>query len=275
MKKILVPTDFSDCAEAAAEVAMALAKKAGAEIYFIHICPDTSMKAHVPGVKLPFIDTNKEVSGGRSELSVLVNKAESLGVKATPILVFDRGNEKIENYIEPYLIDFIVMGSHGVKGIRELVLGSNTQRMVRHVKVPVLVVKEKPASLNFKNILFASSFQEDVASAFKEVISLASLMNSNVHIVYINFIDHLVEPRVAEARMKSLEDNFPAIKFSTNLAETNDEEYAIHEFANELQADIISLTAHDKNGLVKFLSPSVAEALVNHENKPVLVLGGH
>jgi nucleotide-binding universal stress UspA family protein len=187
--------------------------------------------------------------------------------------VFDRGNEKIENYIKPYGIDFIVMGSHGAKGIRELVIGSNTQRIVRHVKIPVLVIKEKPATLEFKNIVFASTFQENVMNAFKEVAAFAMLLNSKVDLVYINRIDHLVESQVAEEKMKTLAARYPAIEYSSNMAETNNEEWAIHQFAGELKADIISITSQEKDGRIPFLSPSIAEVLVNHENKPVLVLG--
>jgi nucleotide-binding universal stress UspA family protein len=274
MKKILVPTDFSECASAAAEVAIALAQKAHAEIYFLHISPDTTERPHVPvGIEHPKQEVNRDAVQSRNELSMLVARAEKMGLKATPVLVFDKGSEEIENYIEPFKIDLIVMGSHGVKGIREYVLGSNTQRVIRHVKIPVLVIKEKPASMDFKNIIFASTFQEDVKHAFKEVAAFAMLLNSQVHLVYINFIDHLVEPAEAEAKMNALALNYPYIQCSNNMAETNDEEWAIHQFTSEVQADLISITTHDKVGLFSFLSQSVAEELVNHEHTPVLVLG--
>ena len=51
-----------------------------------------------------------------------------------------RENEQIERYIKPLNIDFVVMGSHGATGIRELVIGNNTQRIVRKSSIPVLVI---------------------------------------------------------------------------------------------------------------------------------------
>jgi nucleotide-binding universal stress UspA family protein len=273
MKKILVPTDFSECAKAATDVAVALAQKAGAELFFLHICQDPNMEAHVPaGIERPQQEEDTQVVHSRNELSLLVNDAEKLGLKARQILVFDNGNDRIENYIEPYGIDFIVMGSHGVKGIREFVIGSNTQRIVRHVHVPVLVIKERPASVDFKNIVFASTFDHGVVEAFNEVAAFAMLLHSTVNLVYINFVDRLVAPADANKKMQALALKYPALQCSTNLAETNDEEWAIHQFAEELEADLISVPAKEKDGLIPLLSSTIAEELVNHEHKPVLVL---
>ena len=273
MMKILVLTDFSASARAATEVAIAIANKANAEIFFLHMCQDTSIESHVPyGVEHPanFVDQN--AVHRRNELLGLVTRATASGVKASSIFVLDKGNEQFEDYVEPYHIDFIVMGSHGVKGMREFILGSSAQRMIRHASVPLMVIKEMPGSLDFRNIVFASAFQENVLESFKEVAAFAMMLNAKVQLVYINFVNHPVEPAVAEARMKNLASAYPNVTCYNHVAETNNEEWAIHQFATELKADLICVSKHDKDGFIRFLSPSVAEELVNHEQLPVLVL---
>ena len=66
-----------------------------------------------------------------------------MGLKAQEFLVFDKGREEIDKHIKHHKHDFIVMGSHGANGLKQ-VLGSNTQKVVRNSPVPVLVVKKKP-----------------------------------------------------------------------------------------------------------------------------------
>jgi nucleotide-binding universal stress UspA family protein len=56
------------------------------------------------------------------------------------------------------------------------------------------------------------------------------------------------------------------------VADTNDEEWAINQFAVQLEADLIAISTYDKEGVLKFFSHPVAESLVNHQKLPVLVL---
>jgi nucleotide-binding universal stress UspA family protein len=219
-----------------------------------------------------FEPDSNEVGHAKNELYLLVKKAEERGVKATPVLVMDKGNEFIENYIEPYGIDLIVMGSHGVKGIREFILGSNTLHLTHHAKVPVLVVKMPINPDGFKNILFASTFRGDIQDSFGEVARLARLFKAKLHLVFVNFIDHLVSSEVAHAKMCSYTALYPDVDCTINVAETNDEIWAISRFSKQLHADLLALTTNNQTNVFKILTTRVADYLVTHENKPVLVL---
>lgn len=270
MKKILVPTDFSACANAAAISAIKVAQQLRAEVFYLNLCKEPVAITHIPSVyhELP----SPEIKHAKSELAQLVTMTELQGVKATPVLVFDNGVESIENYIKPYGIDLIVMGSHGASGIREFVLGSNTQQIVNHVHVPVLVIKEGPGLVGIKNVLFVSDFSKIPLKEFEIVADLALAYQSTVHIVFVNFIDSPVPFEEAHSRMKQLTIYYPQLKFSYNVAETNDEEYAVAQFANQLNADFIAITISEKSAYAKFTSLRSAEHVVNHEQKPVLVL---
>lgn len=71
--------------------------------------------------------------------------------------------------------------------------------------------------------------------------------------------------------IKELTLPYPKLKYTVNDIETNDEEWAIHQFAEKINADLIAITTFDKTG---FISHSVAEDLVNHETIPVFVISG-
>jgi nucleotide-binding universal stress UspA family protein len=273
MKNILVPTDFSDCANNAARAAMLVATKFKADIHFLHITPYTDETMHVPHGTKPSM-TNPQKGHAQNELNLLVAKATHLGLKATPLLVFDKGGERIENYIKPLMIDLIVMGSHGATGIRELVIGSNTQRVVRHSSVPVLVIKNLIGGLfKIENILFASTFEEDTTKAFGIVAGFAKLWKATVHILFINFIDKVANQDTINRIVQKLTEPYPDMMCTTNSAEANDEEWGIHQYVDKIGGvNMIALTTHEKVGF--FLTHSVAEDLVNHEELPVLILNG-
>ncbi len=132
MKNILVPTDFSDCARAAEEYGLELAKKANAEIHFWH-----SLYTPVDWTKLPlekekqYPEMKARIGHAEHKLNELVKKAEAEGLKAKKFMAFNQGREEIEKHIGHHNHDFVIMGSNGTKGFREL-MGSNTQKVVRY-----------------------------------------------------------------------------------------------------------------------------------------------
>jgi nucleotide-binding universal stress UspA family protein len=271
IKKILVPTDFSECAANATEIALVLARKINAELILVHFFPD-------PGhhVRKGIRDLNifsPELSVVKAKLHQVVKNAEDTGVQAKGVLVHDKGNDSIEEYAESYGADLIVMGTHGARGLIEWVGGgSNAQKVSRNSNIPVLVLKSCCEPLDVKNILFASSFDEDVLPAMRFIADIASLWNSTIHLLCVNLAIHSVERTIVEMKMNALAEEFPDMDFTINFSESNNEELAITVVAARLNADLITLTPRDRDGVIHFLSHSIAENLVNHEQRPVLVV---
>jgi nucleotide-binding universal stress UspA family protein len=273
IKKILVPTDFSECAERASNIALLLAGKMSAELIFLHLFPDPVSSLHIPvspGKNYKF--AHPEISKIKIKLDGMVRDAERKGVTAKGVLVYDKGNDSIEEFADSYRADLIVMGSHGAHGMVEWFAGSNAQHVSMHSDIPVLVIKNCFDKIEVKNILFASSFNENVISAMLIVTQLAQLWDATIHLLFVNLAIHSTEKKAAEAKMFDLMKKFPDSKFTVNFSDTNDEEFAISRTAEKLGIDMITLTPHDRDGLVKFFSHSIAENLVNHELRPVLVL---
>lgn len=273
MKKILIPTDFSLCAQAATEVAIEIAQVFKAHAYFLHIIPDSLTTHHVPSERQNKMEHDPEAGKAQAKLNDLVQQAERKGVAATPVLVLSKVNDHIEDYVKPYEIDWIVMGSHGVTGIREMVLGSHTERVVKHAAVPVLVIKKRPKIIRFRNIVFASTFeQEDLYDAMGDCLDFAKPYEAQVHLLYLNFTNRLVQEATAREKMKRLADLFPLYSFTANIIETNDAEWGIDEFVREAGGDLIAILPHDTEGAIRMMARRIALSLVNHESIPVLVL---
>jgi nucleotide-binding universal stress UspA family protein len=270
MKKILVPTDFSACAESAFSVALEIARNAGAELIVQHLYDDKYGSKHVL-TKSEKPETDPALGPVKAALDELVTRAEHIGVNARPLLVMNKGIDKIENYIEPLGIDLVVMGSHGATGIRELVVGSQTERVVRHASAPVLVIKHKPENIKFEKIVFASTFHEDPAKAVAEVLKLAALWKGVVHLLYVGLEKDKQAKAEIDEKINALEAQFPSATFTRNFITTNDPEWGIKHASKDIAPDAIALTTQVKTGTFIF-SHSLAESLVNHETLPVLVI---
>ncbi|MBL7859008.1 MAG: universal stress protein [Cyclobacteriaceae bacterium] len=274
IQKILIPTDFSASAEPGVEVALAIAKNLKAEIYFFHFYEEVFELSHVPNVKNPELSPAQQTALAHihAEMDKLVTRARHAGLNATPIVIRNRSEEKIEEYITARQIDLVIMGTHGVRGFREFVVGSNAQYVLRHSPIPVLVVKQISDQVEFNDILFASRFDEDVRTPLSFILALAEVFKSTIHLLFVSSILLPTGEENAMARIRDLIRQFPETNFSINYSETNDEELAIDQIAREVGADLIALTTHDHQGLLKIFSRSVAEHLANHESLPVLVI---
>lgn len=274
MKKILVPTDFSECANAATQVAMAIAKKTGAEIYFVHLYSDDSFNSHVPLTEfhraLPD-EKRSEIGHAREALNSRVADAQNQGIVAKGEFVLYKGEEQLERYIKPFGIDLVIMGSNGARGLKEILVGSNTQRLIWKSPVPVLVIKNRPEKLEIHNIVFVSDFQVDFISPFEAIIELAEIWQAQIHLLYVNTQRHFRETSEVLADMKRYMHQFQKIPYTPHIYNAHDEERGIHQFAKANQIDLIAITIRDKTEFIPLMH-SIAECLVNHEQTPVLAI---
>ena len=155
MKKIIVPIDFSEYSEYALEAAAILAKKNNAEIFALHMLEMSNAVFTATGEnqqpKMLFYLRLAE-----QKFQEFLTKDYLEGIKVTPIVKNFKVFSEVSEVAEEHGADLIVMGSHGVSGFTEVFVGSNTEKVVRHSNLPVLVIKQKPANLHFENVVFPS-----------------------------------------------------------------------------------------------------------------------
>ncbi|MDV7393955.1 universal stress protein, partial [Arthrospira platensis SPKY1] len=111
------------------------------------------------------------------------------------VVNYDSGRlaDAIARYTAEHQIDLIVMGSHGASGKSEYFIGSNTQKVVREVHCPVLVVKSPLEILDFDKVVFASSFHEDEQEAFLRFKALVKPFVPEIHLVEVH-TNSLLDP---------------------------------------------------------------------------------
>ena len=144
IEKILVPTDFSDDANHALQVAKDLAKKLGAEIVLLHayhVDLPMATPALGGGYVLPDGFFEELRTQATQHVEALVGEVVKDGVTATGIAVEERPFTAILDEAKRRSSDLIVMGTRGLTGLKHVAFGSVAERVVREAPCPVLTVK--------------------------------------------------------------------------------------------------------------------------------------
>ncbi len=271
MKKILVPTDFSEHANYAAKVAASIAKKSDARIYFLHVVDlpvydtNTGIREHQDVVESLFI--MKQV---KAKFNQLFQEEYLEGVNAVEVLSFSGVHENIAMQVEKHQIDLIVMGSHGASGWKDIFLGSNTEKIVRLVNCPVITVKSDIPNFNPKKIVFSSSFDGDDDQAFTVIEKVTNLFDPEIQLLKV------ITPSTFEPTWQS-QEKLNLFADRANLGHCRkiiynafNIEEGILSYCQANQIDLICTGTHGKSGLALLFGGSVATDLVNHSNLAVL-----
>lgn len=270
MKKILVPTDFSQEANQALHVAAQLAKKYDAEIYLLHLLelPLHQVDAMASHSELPEAMFFMKLAHKRFE--ELASQDFLQGIEVHETIEFDQSFSGIKEICHKHEINLIVMGSHGVTGFKEMFIGSNTEKVVRSSDVPVLVIKNKHESFDIKDFVFASDFNNDNKETYKQAVKLAEAFNSKIHLVMVNTANRFTTTEVANQRINTFIKDTSFENYSINIYNDTTVEEGILNFSKSINADLIGISTHGRQGIAHFFNGSISEDLVNHANRPVV-----
>jgi nucleotide-binding universal stress UspA family protein len=139
IKRILVPTDFSDCSQAGVEYAISLAKDFEAQIYLLHV-----MEPPVYGIDFSLMDPGVLPSMKNQLVKMvqkLVDRLREEGIEAVGDFVTGVPSTEIVKAAKKQVADLIIMGTHGRTGFAHVMLGSTAERVLQQAHCPVLTVK--------------------------------------------------------------------------------------------------------------------------------------
>jgi nucleotide-binding universal stress UspA family protein len=270
MKRILVPTDFSEHAEDALKAAAQIAKKNNSEIIILHTLelPSQMNDAITGGISIP--ETMLFMKKANEMLSKITERPYLDGLTITEMVKLDRPAEGIAKVSNEHEIDLIVMGSHGSSGFEELLIGSNTEKVVRHSEIPVLVIKKHAEKFKTTNFVFASDFSKETEKPFKKLIEFTKIFDSKLHLVMICTPNSFKPTHVAEKIIADFIAPFNLSNYSINTYNDTNIENGIINFSNSVDADLIGMCTHGRTGFAHFFNGSISEDLVNHAVKPII-----
>lgn len=180
---------------------------------------------------------------------------------------------EVSQVAQDHSADLIVMGSHGTSGLSEIFVGSNTEKVVRHSEIPVLVLKNKLESTAFKNVLFATDFSNESIDVYKTATDKFEGMGAKVHLVYVNtpgkFLNSNEMRQKVSGFLTAAAGNTDAMLQTTFVSDYTVES-GILNHANAINADLIAVATHGRKGITHFFEGSISEDIANHAILPVM-----
>lgn len=144
IRSILLPTDFSECANYALSFAASFAHQAGAKIICVHVIEPIVPTVGYTGMTepLPITDISEQLEGSAErELPKIAECDECAGIEVEEVIVHGDAASEIVRVAHERHVDLIVISSHGRTGLGRILFGSTAESVVRHASCPVLVVK--------------------------------------------------------------------------------------------------------------------------------------
>ncbi len=275
IKKILVPVDFSQRSEDALKIAAQIAKKTGAEIILLHLI---DLPSNEVGMFQEGVPTGPAaivlMESARDNFERLLSKDYLEGIQVEDFVDFNKPFEGISEYAEDKNVDLIVMGSHGVTGLDSFFVGSNTEKVVRTSRVPVLVVKKPVEEFDLKKVVFASSFKDECHQCFARLVKFVEIYDPEVKLLRVNTITNFLATHESEdlisGFLKKHVDLTGELRFEKVIYDDYSVQQGIFNYADKIDADLIALATHGRQGLMHFLQDSIAEDVVNKANRNIL-----
>lgn len=274
MKKILVPTDFSEVANNAFVHALELASKVDAELLLLHTY-------ELPIVDNQFFPENYQTIFDSLEMAQfekfkeLVPKLHEIAedrklqhIKFSHIIMDGDLVYNIKECITKEGIDMVVMGTSGATGWKEVFIGTNTGEVISSVNVPVLCI---PAVADFnyiKNIGFTTRFREKDKAALAKTIEIAKLTHSKVKCLYVQ----TDASDVVDDKITYWEEEFKNDPIQFFVIPNDDVTTTILDFITNQEIDVLAMVRHKRNFFVNLFETSLAEKMSYNSEIPILVL---
>jgi len=271
MEKILIPCDFSEQAINAFRLAVDIAHALSAELHLLHVIELPIMHDDVL-TPLPSFDENllKELSE-RAEIKLIELKKEFTNehpfinskIEFGPIIT------SITDYVEENDITLIAMGTKGISGLEEVLVGSTAEKVVRHATCPVIAVKKRTSLNELKHIVFPNSMEDGQEDLVLHVKNLQHVLKATLHLVWIDTTDKSDDQSVVKQQMETFAKRFMLKDYTVNVFKANNNETGIINFTHWINASMIAMGTHARKGLSHLFKGSVTEDVVNHVDCPI------
>ncbi|HZY81698.1 MAG TPA: universal stress protein [Cyclobacteriaceae bacterium] len=276
MKNILIPVDFSNESKNALQLGISLAKQFDGTLHVLHVVDGvTEGSFNVEGEATANsswedrIFNMKLIEIAKKNLAKLVADLSDSGVKFKTSLRFGDAFHGINEMIIKQKADLVIMGTKGSSGYKEVLVGSNTEKVVRRSGSPVIAVNKKVVS-SFKNIVWATSLREEDLVMPAVLKSLIAKYNPQIHLVRVNTPGLFLSDGAAKEKLQEFASIMKLKNCTLNVYSDYTEEEGIIRFADSIDADMIALSTHGRTGISHLFSGSIAEDVVNHAKRPVL-----
>jgi nucleotide-binding universal stress UspA family protein len=275
MEKLMVATDGSEYSGSAIREAINLAKICSSKLYAVSV-----VKTNPEFEDLVPMVIEKIEREAREHLESVKDKASREGIDCE--IIVNRDEEPYQNIIDEATrnhVNMIIVGTHGRTGLKRLMMGSVTAKVIGHAPCNVLVVP-LDAKVECRNILIATDGSKYSDAAASEAIGIAKRCAGSLIVISVVYADKEIVLPEDDEDMISARDNVNKIidiagkeGIKTEALTVQDKPYeGIVGAAKQKHADLIIVGSHGRTGIERLLMGSVTERVIGHSKSAVLVV---
>ena len=278
VNKILVPTELNELSDIALDFAIDLAKQIQIdEIVLLNII----IPAHVQTLTASgdAIDANGKLAVQLNDKIMkqhkeLINKQAKRhavsDVKINPFVRFNTSKSDLNQYMKEFDADLIISGSRDKLSFLEILFGSSTEKLIRKINNPVIIIKDEPVNTKISEIALAVDIDQEDQDGIEEVIDFSEKLNARLQLVYVITDERHSAPEAIDSLQKIAKTR--KIKdYAINVINNHSLEDALQSFVRLQNPDMIALLNQGKGKLHKLIFGSNTEDVLKETEKPVFI----
>ena len=289
IERILCPTDFSESSARAYDYAQSLARHYRANLFLSHVV-DFGLppyEYYTPAVDFEEV-FRQTCANARDQLQEFAKSHTRNGVQPECFVQEGAVTDSILSFAEAQMVDIIVMGTHGLKGLDRVTLGSVAEKVLRKACCPVLVVR-KPGPeavaaegaqnlVELRRVILCTDFSEPSKRALEDALSAAAEFDAELTLLHVlenlpNSADIEEEIATAKEQLDKLvppeEVKAGKIKTSVRIGRAYEQ---IIELALEAQADLVIMAVRGRDALNLAVFGSTTYRVIQLGPCPVLAV---
>ncbi len=290
-RNIFCAADFSEFSGSVAAYGIAMARWFKARLYICHVIDLPTVSVYGEAVFDPLEYQNRFMDTARHEIDRMLGDA---GVEYQPLVTVGSTTEEISRLAREHIADLVITATHGRAGLKRFFLGSVTERLMRVLPCPLLVlrgseemVEGMPENFPFRKILVGCDFSQDSNLALEYGLGMARSFESELHLVHViepsGYKNLLKLPHEERKRLK--QDLYDIIKVKLNSLVPEDAEgqtkiktellsgkpYAeLVQYADKNGIDLISLGIRGHGMVEELLVGSTTDRVIRQSPCPVM-----
>ena len=274
MNHILTLTDFSKVSDHAVKAAFVFAAKNKSSLTIYHNEDGTNLNSYDLSDTSDCTQLLADYADHATLLNEWIALAKKYDIAAKNLVGPHDFISEIKQLNEKLEVDMIVMGSTGAGGKVEYFWGSNTEKVVKKVDCPVLVIKSPMQDYVMDNIVFASSFDTSEKEILKYALELLNPPpHAVIHLLSIDTSSYFSQPTALMREvMKDFEELVKPFKAVSHFHKDYSVDAGIRHFIEDVKPDVLVMNNKDEKPLKRFLQGSNTLRAVNHSDFPVLTI---
>jgi nucleotide-binding universal stress UspA family protein len=277
-KRILIPTELNELTLKVIEFGVDLASHAGiSEVVLLNIIVPVHPQSFASSG-----DVFTAHTGVASQLNQLMmekhqelleNKAARFStdkVTVRPYVRFNDSKTNLNEYMQHFDAGLVVCGSRDEASFLDKLFASDTEKIIRKVDFPVIIIKKDTEFSEINNIALAVDVKRGTQQGLEEVIDFAAMVNAKLQLLHV-IVDDEISSDYAIEKLQQLSQQNNLKNYEINVVNNGNLESGLRKFIRKYKPDMIAVLSEGKGKIKKLIYGSATDNIVEETDKPVFV----